>query len=141
LNLGCFGCCGRNFAGKTILKRDIRINTKRYYETKHGIEKLKDISKKVRKSGLCKFVMYLEEKNIGCPLHPSQNEGQDLRKDHCDIDYLCTTQKLFANWDKERQNKFIEYLQNRNLDFVDYSRGMANGSLLIGFKRRFMSES
>lgn len=134
LNLSCFGCCGHDFANKSILKRDIRINTRRFYQRLDNIEKLKNMSKKVRKSGICKFVIYLDGKVVGCPLHPLLNEGVDLRKGHCDIDYVCTTNREFANWDDTTREKFIEYIRNKNLDIVDYSLGIDNGSLLRGFK-------
>ena len=136
LDLSCFGCCGNHFEDKSDLKRDIRLNTKRYQEKKNELGYLKHISKDLRSSGICKLVIYIDGENVGCPLHPQLNSGLDLRAGHCDIEYNCTTKSEFESWDKKTRMEFIDYIIQKNLDKVEYSIKMAGGSLLGGFRRR-----
>jgi hypothetical protein len=141
LKLGCFGCCQHNFAEKSILKRDIRLNTKRFHEHKDKLVRLIKISKDGRKSGICKFVIQLDDGIIGCPLHPSLNKGIDIRKGFCGYDFLCSANQDFNKWDSDTQDKFVEFIKSENLDFVDYSFGIITGSLLSEFQQTIKSDS
>jgi hypothetical protein len=134
LKLSCFGCCGHDFAEKPVLRRDVKINTELCTRHKDDLESLKETSKELRLSGICKFLIFLDDSMIGCILHPACNKGEDKRKDHCDIDFICTTKREFESWEAEIQERFIEYVKSKDLDFIDYSIKMAKGNLLGGFK-------
>jgi hypothetical protein len=135
LGLSCFGCCGHDFGPRSELKRDIRVNKKRYEENKKDIEQLKNKSDELRVSGICKLLVHIQPDTVGCPLHPKLNNGEDLRETHCDIEYQCTTSREFISWNIDTREEFIDYIRTRDLDFIDYSIKMAGGSLLGGFKR------
>ena len=133
--LSCFGCCGHSYKNIEKIKQDIRFNTLEFEEIK-DLEKFRDRASKynLRGSGVCRNVI---EKNgtIFCPLHPSLNNGNDLRDGHCDINHLCEAFKQFMKWDKEKQNKFVDFIIKLNLDNYQYSIFMDSGELL----RRFIT--
>ena len=91
------------------------------------------------------FLDYLSKKagnivlikgKIFCPLHPKKNKGQDLRKNHCDIDFLCPTAKKFQKWSKKRQKEFLDFIKSKKLDVVEYSLKMDDGELLKEFLKK-----
>ena len=136
LNLTCFGCCGYDFTGKSQIMKDIKKNTLEYKQIRNK-EKFRDRADKdsLRKSGLCRNLVVLNNKVL-CPLHPGMNKGKELRKGHCDINYICKTSKLYTNeWDEETRKQFIEFLKTKKLDTYTYSLGMDKGLLLKEFMK------
>lgn len=83
-------------------------------------------------NGVCRNL--IEEKGrLICPLHPSRHNGKDLRKGHCDINFLCKAAKEFAGWDKRKRERFLQFLQDKKVDSIDYSLKMENNSWLEEF--------
>ena len=137
-NGGCMGCCGYGFSNPKEIKQAIRKNTLEFQDfnpkTKKDLIKFRDraLPMDLRK-GVCRNLI---EKNsrLLCPLHPQQNQGQDLRKGHCDVDYFCSTVKEFLTWPKQKQKKFLEFIKNKKLDNIEYSLQIDKGLLLKEFK-------
>lgn len=138
LNGGCLGCCGHSFPPKEEIKEAIEKNTQEFQQLNPKAEpeliKFRDRTfPSDLRNNVCRNLI---EKNnqLFCPLHPEQNQGKDLRKNHCDINHLCQTAQEFNNWNKEKQKKFLEFIKNKNLDNIDYSIRMDKGGLLEEFK-------
>ena len=136
-NGGCMGCCGHDFISKEKIKEAIRKNT---LEKNHHNPKTKEefVAFRARshsqhlRAGVCRNLV--EEKGcVLCPLHPTKHE-EDLRIGHCDVNYLCKTAKEFETWDETTQMAFLYFIQNKELDNLDYSLKMDNHSLLQEFK-------
>jgi hypothetical protein len=140
------GCCGHHFSDKVTLAKDIEKNTIEYsrvhqecIKCKHHAPKVDWIkqSKDLRASGVCRNLVYDVGKDmLGCPLHPEQNDGDDLRKEHlhCDTLYVCKTAFMFDLWDGSRQKAFLKFLKKKGLDWHSYSLGMAGDELLDEFE-------
>ena len=135
---GCMGCCGRNYVSKEEVKVAILQNTKDFDsinpQTKAKLIKFRDRAQPQElRYGVC-FNIIEQKGRLFCPLHPAVNKGVDLRINHCDVDFQCRTAKLFITWDKNRQERFIDYIQKKELDNLDYSLEMDNGHLLDSFE-------
>jgi len=131
--LSCFGCCGHDYKSIEEIKKDIKKNT-RDFEEIEDLNKFRDRANKwdLRKSGVCKNI--IEKKGeIFCPLHPSRNNGFEYREDHCEIDYLCNTFKLFLDWNKKKQDKFLRFIKEKKLNNYTYSILMDSDKLLEEF--------
>lgn len=159
LNCGCMGCCGNNFSSKEKIKEAIKENNREFREANPKTEMSANHTKGVisdhvkepsvlntqlmrfrdratpmdLRNGVCRNLI---EKNgrLLCPLHPAQNNGKDLREGHCDINHLCNTSKEFSKWNKEKQERFLLFINKKNLDNLDYSLQIDNGSLLKEFE-------
>lgn len=138
LNGGCMGCCGHDFTSKEKIGQTIRKNTLEFQklnpQTKEDLISFRDRAPIWDlPNGVCRNLIEKDHQFL-CPLHPLQNAGKDFRKDHCDINYLCRTTKEFNTWDKTTQQRFIQFVKQKNLDNLDYSIQMDNNSLLKEFK-------
>lgn len=137
LGLSCFGCCGHSYKSKQDIRDSIRKNSVEFRHTSTA-KQFRDRADKniLSASGICKNVVMVDGQVL-CPLHPSVN-GQDLRRGHCDIDYLCSAQKEFKTWPHETQKMFIKFIKRKDLDVMTYSLGMDNDSLLKEFKEKHL---
>jgi len=130
LNGGCMGCCGHDFVSKEKIEETIELNTKEFTEDLIAFRD-RALSSDLR-NGVCRNLIKKEGK-IFCPLHPAVNGDKDLRENHCNTHYLCKTAKEFAEWDEMKQQKFISFIGDENLDSISYSIKMDNGKLLEEF--------
>ncbi len=138
LNGGCMGCCGHDFISKKRIKGAIDKNTKQFYskeiKNKDDFVKFRDRYDVTNlKDGVCRNLIKRDGCFL-CPLHPSLHKGRDLRENHCDVNYLCKTAKEFANWDDNKQEKFLKFIKSKNLDNLTYSMKMDKNILLEEFK-------
>ena len=76
---------------------------------------------------------------IGCLVYPKKNQ-EDIRKDYCDHGFECKTLKEFKSWSKQKQEAFLKFLKQKDLDFYEYSIKMDNGELLEEFKKNSEEE-
>jgi hypothetical protein len=138
INGGCMGCCGHDFISKEKIKEAIRLNTIEF-ENKSPRVKAQFISFRDRmhpadlRHGVCRNLIE-KNGNIFCPLHPTLHDS-DLRENHCNIKHLCGTAKKYAEWDSEKQEKFISFVASKEIDNLEYSMGMDSGKLLEEFEK------
>ena len=133
---GCMGCCGYDFPSKEKIKEVIEKNTNEFNKsspkTKKELLEFRDRKHPFDlKNGVCRNLIKKNE-CLFCPLHPKLNK-EDLRISHCDINYLCKTAKEFAKWDKDKQKKFIEFINRQELTNIEYSIRMDKGMFLEMF--------
>lgn len=133
IGLSCFGCCGNNFNEEDIMQ-DLRVNTIQF-ELSKDIHEFMARGKDLRLSGICKH-MIIKEGKIVCPAHPKQNEGKEYRHGECNILYECKTSFEYNSWSQKKQQEFIKFIKEKDLDSVKYSIMVDNGSLL----REFLSQ-
>ena len=136
----CMGCCGYDYKTKAIRKA-VKKNTKEFHKIQDKI-KFRDRADKddLRKCGACRNIILTIEGNkekVFCPLHPALNEGKDLRKGHCNTRYWCNTMKQFRKWDDKRKQQFLDFVNKKQTDWVEYSMGMDSGAFL----REFLNKS
>jgi hypothetical protein len=138
LNGGCMGCCGHDFGSVEQIKEATTKSTKQFNGLNPKSRK-EFISFKERyhvnnlNHGVCRNL--IQEKGcFTCPLHPARHKGDDLRINHCDVSHLCDTAKEFEKWHKSKQEKFIEFIEKKELNNVEYSLMMDNGNLMKEFK-------
>ena len=132
--LGCFGCCGRKFGSKAEMEKALEqngIELKGHTDLKKYRDRVD--SDDLHHSGLCKNLIR-EGDRIYCPLHPLRNNGEDLRIDHCDINYLCLTAKKFNSWEPDKQKRYLDFIHRKNLDWYEYSIKTDNGEFLKEFQ-------
>lgn len=134
---GCMGCCGHDFLSKEKIKEAVRENTEEYEAVGPKREgeflAFRDrIFPDDLLNGVCRNLVEEKGKLI-CPLHPLRHNGKDLRKGHCDINYLCKAAKEFAGWDKRKRERFLQFLRDKKVDSIDYSLKMENNSWLEEF--------
>ncbi len=138
LNNGCMGCCGHDFGSKEKIDEAIRLNTIEFKNINPQV-KAQFIKFRERahpadlRHGVCRNLIG-HGSQIFCPLHPTLHQ-EDLRKNHCDIDYLCKTAKEFAQWNQEKQERFILFVKEKNIDNLEYSIRMDDNSLLKEFEK------
>lgn len=149
LNGGCMGCCGHNFGTKKEMKNAIRFNSIEHTEImfdvndssqntnkKDKLIQFRDrVDKNQLRSGVC-YNLIEKEGCFQCPLHQEQNNGKDLRQGHCDVVYLCPTAKQYVLWDIITQKQFIDFIESKKLDSLDYSLQMDDNSILQEFLMR-----
>lgn len=137
LGITCFGCCAKGMLDKEAVVNSILLNTKELREIKDVRTFMDRGVGCARDSGACVNLVFLSKGKIGCPGHPKQNKGKDLRfglqKTYCNPDYLCETARRFSQWDPLTQKRFIEFLKSKKLDWFSYSRGMDTDELLKEF--------
>lgn len=133
MNHGCFGCCGNNFEGKIEVYSGIKENTNELKKI-NNLSKFKSRLKKneVKECGVCANLI-LKGKRMLCPLHPMQNNGEDIREGHCDINHLCKTAFHFKKWDTKTKNKFVRFVKSKKHDWYDFSINADNGKMLDEF--------
>jgi len=131
------GCCGHDFGSVAEMKEAIKKNTSEYLKINVGKEedmvKFRDraYTMDLRK-GVCRNLIEKDGK-IFCPLHPTLNDGKELRLGHCDIDYLCKTAREFEDWSEEKKQRFLKFVAGKKLDKIKYSILMDDGGLLEEF--------
>jgi hypothetical protein len=133
------GCCGRDFPGKGKIEEAIKKNTAEFYELNPKTEEELLAFRDRRpasdlRNGVCRNLIEDKEK-LFCPLHPKRNNGKDLRKGHCDVDYFCKTAKIFMTWSEEKQQKFVKFIEDKKLDNINYSIMMDRNRLLEEFTK------
>lgn len=131
------GCCGHDFPSVQSIRDAIRENTVEFRSARPQSEvdfhTFRDRRSPMDlRKGVCRNLI-TENGCTLCPLHPARHQGKDLRINHCDIDYLCKTAKTFAKWSPEKQEEFIKFIQNQNLDNITYSLKMDRGIILKEF--------
>lgn len=136
LNGGCMSCCGHDFISKEKIKEAINQNSKEFESSNPKTEKefLKFRDRRPTndlRNGVCRNLIE-QNSSFFCPLHPARLE-KDLRLGHCDINYLCKTAKEFERWSDDKKLTFIYFIESKNLDNLDYSLRIDNGSLLKEF--------
>lgn len=131
----CFGCCGFDFASRGKIENKLKEQAELW--KKLGTKKFseREISY-VEKEGICGHQVLVDGK-VFCATHPAvyKNKGKDYREPRCIKEHLCKTYQEFLNWEEEKQNRFLEFLRKKNLDWYDYSIGMDNNSLIEEFEK------
>ena len=141
--LSCMGCCGRDYTSKKDIVEAIRKNTFEFEDSKSPEEFRDRIdSKYLRDCGVCRNLIFSDKsaKSVKCPLHPAFNkakDGSDLREGHCEIEYLCKAAFLFDLWDERKQIAFVKFIENKKLNWFNYSMGMNDDSFVDEFERVF----
>ncbi|MBW2998869.1 hypothetical protein KY321_04990 [Candidatus Woesearchaeota archaeon] len=133
LKLHCMGCCGHDFKSREEVEAAIKKNTESFHRAKDKKKWALRSPGYVRPCGIC-YSIILDGYKAYCPLHPSKNQGKDLRDSDCDLNYLCKTFKLFNTWDEKKQQKFLDFLKSKKLDWYEYSTGMDQDTLLKEFE-------
>lgn len=136
------GCCGRGFGSEKEIEQAIRRNTVEFKEANPGNrEEYLSFRRRAHpehlRDGVCRNLIEIKGR-IFCPLHPELHNGEDLRKGHCDIDYLCETAKEFKSWDEARKKQFLQLVKEKKLDNLAYSILMDNNSLLKEFTEKII---
>ena len=131
---GCFGCCGKHFLGKRSVLVRIKKNTSElasYQPTSiNEWRSFRDRSSSdVQLAGTCPNLVFLPNGNIGCPLHPAQHKGNDLREKYCHTTYFCSTFTAYKAASHDMQHAFEAFLDRLDLDVYAYSKGMDSGKL------------
>ncbi len=136
LELSCFGCCGNSYSNKKKLMRDIKKNTLEF-ENKKSIKSFMTRTKELRPSGICANLIF-KDKKFFCPGHPELNKNIDYRNldPDCHKEHICKTFSLFETWDKEKKQKFLNFLKSKKFDSYTYSIMMDNNSLLKEFEKK-----
>lgn len=134
----CFGCCGHHFEGKERVMLDIWKNTKELELVGNHRDVFRDRfdPKIIRSSGVCMNLTFIENR-VGCPLHPSQNSGAEMRDSCCDKSHLCRTFFRFKFWDDRKKSAFLKFIDRKKLDSYEYSVRMDNGTLLEEFEKQY----
>lgn len=138
LNGGCMGCCGHDFGSEKQISSAIKQNTEQFQklnpQKKQDFIKFKERYHNLDLNhGVCRNLIK-ENGCVQCPLHPARHK-EDLRLGHCDVNHLCDTAIEFEKWHKSRQEKFIQFIEEKGLDNIEYSLKMDNGELLKEFLR------
>jgi oligoribonuclease (3'-5' exoribonuclease) len=136
LGLSCFGCCGNTYSHKKKLMRDVRKNTLEF-ENKKSLKSFMSRTKDLRLSGICANLVF-EDEEFFCPGHPALHNGRDYRDidPDCHKGHLCKAYNYFQTWNKEKQQKFLDFIKSKNLDSYTYSIKMDNDSLLKEFEKK-----
>lgn len=139
-NGGCMGCCGHDYPSAQKIKEAIEINTQEFHQanpkTDEELLKFRNRCELYNlRFGVCRNLIILPTGQIGCPLHPFLHNGKDLREGHCDINYLCITAKIFTTWSAEKQQAFLNFINNKHLNNIEYSLQIDNETLLKEFSK------
>ena len=132
---GCMGCCGHDYKDADHVRDAIQKNTLEFKQFDNVVA-FRDRAKPMNlRGGVCRNVVF-KDGSVCCPLHPALNKGEELRKGHCDYNYLCPSAKKFNSWDEGLQKEFLNFIEEKDLDVIDYSIKMDKGSLMKEFLRR-----
>ncbi|MBI2102315.1 hypothetical protein HYT55_00615 [Candidatus Woesearchaeota archaeon] len=137
LSGGCMGCCGHDYPSAEKIRDAIRENTTEFKaanpQTEQEFLQFRDRRSPMDlRFGVCRNLI-LESGCNFCPLHPARHQGKDLRINHCDINYLCKTAKIFETWSDEKQQRFVLFIESKKLDNITYSLKMDKSLLLNEF--------
>ncbi len=140
LNGGCMGCCGNTFVSKQAIKQAVHKNSLEYKnanpKTIEEFKKFRDRRKSHDlRSGVCRNLVN-DSGCMICPLHPDRHKEDDLRENHCDVNYLCETAHAFDKWDTKKKKKFISFIASKKLDNITYSLEMDGGDLMKEFESK-----
>jgi len=140
LHGGCLGCCGKDFSSKERIERALQANTAEFKiinpKVKAQLLKFRDRYHPADLYfGVCRNIIKIDGKTF-CPLHPKRNNDEDLRINHCNPYYLCRTAIKFNSWKEEKKNKFLQFIESKKLDDLDYSILIDNGKLLDEFEEK-----
>ena len=133
LGTGCFGCCGRDYTCKEDILNHIKKNMLEHANSSDPV-KFMDRQKGLHSSGVCRNIGFKDDKLV-CLVHPKVI-GREIRKKHCDHDYLCKTMKVFLKWDKEQQDRFIAFIEEKHFEWYEYSIKIDDDSLLKEFTQQ-----
>ena len=126
------GCCGHDFGSVKEVKEAIKRNTIEFKKI-NNLRKFRDRADKWDlNQGVCRNVVKMG-KRVYCPLHPGCNAGRDLRRDHCDTDYLCETAQKFKKFSKKKQKEFLGFVKDKKMDTIEYGIKIDDGSLMKEF--------
>ncbi|MEW5896241.1 MAG: hypothetical protein AB1668_00985 [Nanoarchaeota archaeon] len=117
LNGGCMGCCGYDFPSKEKIEQAIRTNIREFKlacpRTEQQFLQFRDRKMPPDlRDGVCRNLIKKEGSAL-CPLHPALHNGKDLRKNHCDTDFLCKTAAEFEQWEEETQKLFLSFIKEK----------------------------
>jgi hypothetical protein len=129
---GCFGCCGHDFGTMEEIDSAIRNNGMEY-EGYADKREWMNRSEELHDCGICKNIIRFADGKLGCPLHPAV-QGEDMRIGHCDIAHLCKAAELFDRWDSSRQERFLDFIEKKKLNWYDYSIRIDNDELIEEFE-------
>jgi ferredoxin-thioredoxin reductase catalytic subunit len=139
-HLTCVGCCGKDFTSREEIEKAVRKNTKDFIAINNKIKFMKRKDNEfLHDSGICRNIIYTneDEDDVMCPLHPCFNdtkEVKDIRKGHCEIEYLCKTAYVFNNFSEEKKKIFRKFILGKDLDWLEFSVGMNEGTFLEEFE-------
>tara|TARA_Y100000310_G_scaffold225132_1_gene227147 strand:- start:501 stop:947 length:447 start_codon:yes stop_codon:yes gene_type:complete len=138
LNGGCMGCCGHSFPSNEKIKEAVKKNSQEFEEinpiSKDEFKMFRDRESPGNlRNQVCRNLI-VREGQFFCPLHPNLHDQEDLRKGHCEPEYLCKTAQKFSLWDKKKQRDFIEFIDYKKMDNVTFSVRMDLGMLLKEFE-------
>lgn len=132
LNGGCMGCCGCDYKSVAKVREAIHKNTLEFSQFSDVVG-FRDRAESMNlRGGVCRNVVVMDGK-INCPLHPALNKGVELREGHCDYNYLCPSARKFNSWHEDRQKEFLRFIEQKNLDVIEYSVNIDNGKLMREF--------
>jgi hypothetical protein len=157
--LACMGCCGFDFAKDLDNKKAFITAMKQSsdefatFDDREKYKKRVD-PKDLHGCGLCKQLIVKEhadksveelakEKHLvfTCPLHPAETGGKELRKGECDPNFMCETQKMWhGDWSEWTRKKFLEFLDEKDLNWFEYSKGMHGNHLVQEFYKQLQDE-
>jgi len=155
IKLSCYGCCGRDWKSKKEILEDLKKNTKDFKAIRQKSSSLSLLMFRDRlsynpddltPSGLCSNVVDFGKGCVACPLHPKINDlvpkddflaihKKDLRINHCDENYECTTFLAWKNMSLEERKKFVDWIEKQNYDHHDYSVDNVFGEILRKFEK------
>jgi len=133
LGLSCFGCCGYDWAPIEQLKKQISMNTWRFTKMYTSKDAFAQTTTGITAVGICKGVIELDDGSIGCPMHPAQNGGKDLRAGDCLQHYECNALRHYKKWPTERRVQYLEFIARGKFDTYTYSLSNSNSSLITAF--------
>jgi len=147
----CIGCCGFDFAkdltDKTPFLNALQQNTEEYkkYDSKEKFKKRYELDD-IHDCGICRHLIITGKKNnhlqITCPLHPCENNGEELRLGECDGRFMCNTQNMFLKeWGPKTKKLFLEFLSEQDLDWFEYSKMMYHNKLSKKFMKTHRVEN
>jgi len=140
LNLSCIGCCGTITGTKEQVMKALKKNTLEFEESKKlPLEKFikRYDGDALRTCGICHNLIINDEGKMICPAHPILNNNIDIRKNYCDIYYICKSAFVFGMWSYDKKDKFMRFLKfktKNGMDWYEYSVKMDNGTIIEEFE-------
>lgn len=138
------GCCGHSFPSAKKVQQAVEQNTQEFLAAAPQTEKeflqFRDRRPAMDlRHGVCRNAVQLKG-CVLCPLHPARHHENDLRIGHCDVHHFCATAKAFARWEKKKQDNFVQFILEKNLEVFAYSIRMDNGQLRREFETQRNSD-
>lgn len=140
LDLGCFGCCGRYYAARKEVEKDIVQNTQSWDKNKQTNKlSLKEFcwrQKPLHTSGVCPNVVK-RAKRFMCAVHPQQHD-EEVRAGYCDAHYLCKAAKAYGKMSEPERKKYHRFLKQKiaqGMDSYEYSMLNDDDKLIEEYER------